>query len=118
MLAGILLSGITTFDNPTAKDWHVDVISTNPLGATNQELKNRNALGHRPAPEAQDPRNVTLVTAAWAETHKRVKYGNLCAAAGTTFHPFALETTGGHGASTNAVYYLITKHLRDLGVPH
>jgi hypothetical protein len=24
---------------------------------------------------------------------------------------------GGHGASTNAVYYLFTKHLRDSGVP-
>ncbi len=31
-----------------------------------------------------------------------------------TFHPRA---TGGHGASTNAVYYLFTKHLRDSGVP-
>jgi hypothetical protein len=93
---------------PTAKDWHIDVISTSPLGATNQELKNRNALGHRPAPSAQDPRNVTLVSAAWAETHKRVKYGNLCAAAGTTFHSFALETTGGHGmqstTSSSSIY--------------
>ncbi len=55
--------------------------------------------------------------AAWAESNKYAKYDNLCAAAGTTFQPFALETTGGHGASTNAVYYLFTKHLRESGVP-
>ncbi len=46
-----------------------------------------------------------------------VKYDNLCAAAGTIFQPFALETTGGHGASTKAVYYLFNNHLRDSGVP-
>jgi hypothetical protein len=98
MQLDILLSGITTIDNPTAKDWHIDVTSTNPLGATNKELKNRNALGRQPAPSAHDPRNVTLVSAAWAESHKHAKYDNLCAAAGTTFQLFALETTGGHGA--------------------
>ena len=54
--------------------------------------------------------------AAWAESKKHVKYDNLCAAAGTIFQPFALETTGGHGASTKAVY-LFNKHLRDSGVP-
>jgi hypothetical protein len=36
---------------------------------------------------------------------------------GTIFQPFALETTGGHGASTEAVYHLFTKHLPDSGVP-
>ena len=45
------------------------------------------------------------------------KYDNLCAAAGTTFSPFALETMGAHGASTKTIYYLFTKHLRDSGVP-
>jgi hypothetical protein len=44
-------------------------------------------------------------------------YDNLCVTADTTFQPCALETMGGHGASTNAVYYLFTKHLRDSGVP-
>ena len=37
--------------------------------------------------------------------------------AGTIFLPFALQTRGGHGASTKAVYYLFNKHLRDSGVP-
>ena len=31
--------------------------------------------------------------------------------------PFALDTTGGHGASTATVYFLFTKQLRDSGVP-
>ena len=117
MVADILLSGITTIDNPTAKDWHIDVTSTNPMGATNQDLKNRTALGHQPDPSEHDPRNNILVSAGWAEAFKHNKYDNLCKAAGTIFHPFALETTGGHGASTKAVYYLFNKHLRDSGVP-
>jgi hypothetical protein len=37
-----------------------------------------------------DPRNNTLVSAAWAEGKKHVKYDNLCASAGTIFQPFAL----------------------------
>jgi hypothetical protein len=81
MQADILLSGITTIDNPTAKDWHIDVTSTNPLGATYQDLKNRKALGQQPAPSADDySRNVTLVSATWAEANKHAKYDNLCAA--------------------------------------
>jgi hypothetical protein len=48
------------------------------------------------------------VSAAWAERKKHLNYDNLCAAA---------TTTGGHGASTQAVYYLFNKHLRDSGVP-
>ena len=31
--------------------------------------------------------------------------------------PFALETTGGHGASTATVYLLLAKQLRDSGLP-
>ncbi len=33
------------------------------------------------------------------------------------FSPFALETTGGHGASTASVYLLFTKQLRDSSLP-
>ncbi len=69
--------GITTIDNPTAKDWHIDVTSTNPMGATNQDLKNRRALGHQPAPSEHDSRNNTLVCAAWAEGKKHLKYDNV-----------------------------------------
>ncbi len=106
MQADILVSNITTIDNPNAKNWHIDVTSTNPLGATNQDLTNRNALGHQPDPSAHDPRNNTLVYAAWAEGKTTTS-----ATAGTTLQPFALETMGGHGASTNAVYYLFTKSI-------
>ncbi len=31
--------------------------------------------------------------------------------------PFALETTGGHGASTATVSFLLAKQLRDSGLP-
>ncbi len=33
--ADILLSSITTIDNPAARNWHLDVTSTNPMGVTN-----------------------------------------------------------------------------------
>jgi hypothetical protein len=39
------------------------------------------------------------------------------AAAGTHYQPFALATTGGHGASTAAVYYLLTNNMRDSSLP-
>jgi hypothetical protein len=38
------------------------------------------------------------------------------AASGSTFSTFALETTGGHGASTKSVYYLFAKQMRDSGL--
>jgi hypothetical protein len=107
--ADIFLSGITTIDNPTAKDWHIDVTSTNPLGATKQELKHRTALRQQPAGTGHDPCNDTLLSAAQAEARKHAKYDQLCMAAGTIFRPLALETTGGHGASTKAAYFLFTK---------
>jgi hypothetical protein len=31
--------------------------------------------------------------------------------------PVALETMGGHGASTKSVYLLLTKQMRDYGLP-
>ncbi len=34
--ADILLSGVTTIDNPAARNWYLDVTSTNPMGVTNQ----------------------------------------------------------------------------------
>jgi hypothetical protein len=33
------------------------------------------------------------------------------------YPPFALETTGGHGASTATVYLLSAKRLRDSALP-
>ena len=117
MQADILLSGITTIDNPDGKDVHIDVTSTNPMGTSNQDLMNRYRPARQPDPSEHDDRNNTLVSAVWAESKKHAKYDNLCAAAGTTFSPFALETMGAHGASTKTIYYLFTKHLRDSGVP-
>ena len=117
MQADILLSGITTIDNPDVKNLHIDVTSTNPMGASNQDLKNRYRPARQSDPSEHDDRNNTLVSAVWAESKKHAKYDNLCAAAGTTFSPFALETMGAHGASTKTISYLFTKHLRDSGVP-
>jgi hypothetical protein len=85
------------------------------MGATNQDLKNRKAFGHQPDPSAHDPRNDTLVCAAWAEGKKHLKYDNLCATAGTIFQPFALDD--GWRLDESGLYYLFTKHLRDSGVP-
>jgi hypothetical protein len=41
----------------------------------------------------------------------------ICAATGSRFSPFALETTGGHGASTATEYFLFAKQLHDSGLP-
>jgi hypothetical protein len=72
--ADILLSGITSIDNPTARrNWHLDVTSTNPMGVTNQELINRADLGHQPGPGEHDPRNDVLTSAKRAEERTHTK---------------------------------------------
>jgi hypothetical protein len=114
--ADILLSGITTIDNPAARNWHLDVTSTNPMGVTNQEFINRAALGHQPGPGEHDPRNDVLSSARRAEAYKHAKYDAIYAGTGSIFSPFALETTGGHGASTASVFFLFTKQMRDSGL--
>ncbi len=49
------------------------------------------------------------------------EYDAICAATGPILSPFALKTTGEHGASTLASvyhrYFLLTKQMRDLGLP-
>ena len=115
--ADIFITGVTTIDNPAARNWYLDVTSTNPMGATNQEFINRAALGRQLGPEEHDPRNDVLTSAKRAEERKHTKYDAICAATGSVLSPFALETTGGHGASTASVYFLFKKHLRDSGLP-
>ena len=115
--ADILLSGITTIDNPAGRNWYLDVTSTNPMGVTNQEFISRAELGRQPGPGEHDPRNDVLTSAKRAEERKHTKYDAICAATGAVFSPFALETTGGHGASTASVYFLFNKHMRDSGLP-
>jgi hypothetical protein len=88
-----------------------------PHGVTNQEFINRAAFGHQAGPGEHDPRNDVLTSAKRAEERKHAKYDNICALTGSIFSPFALETTGGHGASTASVYYLFTKQMRDSGLP-
>ncbi len=53
--ADIFLSGVTAIDNPAARNWHLDVTSTNPMGVTNQEFINRAALRHQRAQESKIP---------------------------------------------------------------
>jgi hypothetical protein len=115
--ADILLPGVTTIDNPAARNLYLDVTSTNPMGVTNQEFINRAALNHQPGPGEHDPRNDVLTSAKRAEEVKHLKYDVTCAATGSHLSPFALETTGGHGASTATVYLLSAKQLRDSGLP-
>ena len=52
-----------------------------------------------------------------AEDLKHRRCDAICAATGPDLSPFALETTGGHGASTATVYLLFAKQLRDSGLP-
>jgi hypothetical protein len=74
-------------------------------------------FGHHSGPGDHDPRNDVLTSAKRAEDLKLRKHDAICAAAGSNFSPFALETTGGHGASTATVYLLFAKQLRDSGLP-
>ncbi len=76
--ADILLSGITTIDNPAARNLYLDVTSTNPMGVTNQEFINRAALNHQPGPGDHDPRNDVLTSAKRAEEAKHLKYDATC----------------------------------------
>ena len=71
-------SSPATIDTPTARNWHLDVTSTNPTGVTNQEFINRAALGHQPGPEEHDPRNDVLTSAKRAEGRKHAKYDRIC----------------------------------------
>ena len=52
-----------------------------------------------------------------AEDLKHRMYDAICATTGSHFTPFALETTGGHGASIATVYLLLAKQLRDSALP-
>ncbi len=51
-----------------------------------------------------------------AEDLKHRKYDATCAATGSHFSPFALETTGGPGASNATVYLLFAEQVRDSGL--
>ena len=62
--ADIFLSGVTSIDNPVARDWFLDVTSTNPFGVINQEFIKRAVLGHQPGPGEHDPRNDVDVSPA------------------------------------------------------
>ncbi len=114
--ADILLSGITTIDNPAARNLYLDVTSTNPMGVANQEFINRAALNHQPGPGDHDPRNDVLTSATRAEDLKHRKNDATCAATGSYLSPFALAT-GGLGASAATVYLLFAKQLRESGLP-
>ncbi len=67
--ADILLAGVTTIDNPAARNWYLDVTSSNPM-AHNQELIHRAAFGRQPGPQEHDLRNDVLTSAERAEALK------------------------------------------------
>jgi hypothetical protein len=87
------------------------------MGVTNRELINRAARCHQPGSGVHDPRNDVLTSAKRAEELKHTKYNTICAATGSILSPFALETTGGQGASTASVYFLFSKQMRDSALP-
>jgi hypothetical protein len=83
--AHILISGVTTINNPAVRNWYLDVTSTNPMGVTSQEFINRAALGRQPGPEEHDSRNDVLTSAKRAEERKHTKYDAICTATGSVF---------------------------------
>jgi hypothetical protein len=106
--ADILLSGITTIDNPAARNLYLDVTSTTPWGSPTRISSTVLPLG----PGEHVPRNDVFTSAKRAEEHKLRKYDAICAATGSHYSPFALQTTGGHGASTATVYFIFAKQLQ------
>ncbi len=68
--------------------------------APSLQFTNFAALSHQPGPGELDPRNDVLTSARCAKEHKHARYDAICATTGSIFSPFALETTGGKGAST------------------
>ena len=91
--------------------------SVTSRGVTNQEFISRAALGHQPGPEEHDPRKDVLTSENRAEERTHAKYDAVCAATGSILSPFALETTGGHGASTASMCFLFPKQLRVSALP-
>ena len=64
--ADILLSGITTIDNPAARNLYLDVTSTTPWGSPTRSSSTVLPLG----PGEHVPRNDVLTSAKRAEEHK------------------------------------------------
>ena len=54
---------------------------------------------------------IPAMTSSPAQSARRI-YDAICAATGSNLSPFALETTGGHWASTATVYFLFATHAR------
>ena len=69
--ADILLSGITTIDNPAARNWYLDFTSTNPMGVTNQEFISRAELGRQPGPAWQGSTRTPATTSSPAQSARR-----------------------------------------------
>jgi hypothetical protein len=109
MRADILVSGITTIDNPAAQNWHLDITSTNPLGVTNQEFGSRAADPSEARPRKSSPAQRGRRPTNTPTRHPRGNGDDLPAA--------RARDDGRAGASTAAVYLLFTKHMRELGLP-
>ena len=107
---------VNTIDNPATRNVprrHV----YQPHGGHRPGLHQPRCPQPQPGPGEHDPRNDVLTRATRAEDLKHRKYDATCAATGSHFSPFALETTGGHWASTATVNLLFAKLLRDSGLP-
>jgi hypothetical protein len=105
--ADILLSGITTIDNPAARNLYLDVTSTNPIRVTYQEFISRTALDHQPGPGEHDPRNDVLTSAKRGEAQTRQVVRRHLRGNGVSLVSYDLPT----------VYFLFAKQLRDSGLP-
>ena len=83
------------------------------MEVTNQKCINHAALGRQPGPDEHDSRNDGLTSAKRAKEREHAKYDAICLATGSILSPFALESTGGHGASSASVYSHFTNQLHD-----
>ncbi len=88
--ADLLLSCITSIDNPTARNWHLDVTSTNPMGVTNQELTLATSRAHG----STTPATTSLQSAKRAEERKHTKYDAICTATGVGLVTFRARDDG------------------------
>ena len=99
-------SSSQAFAPSTSRHWLLDVTSSSkPM----QDSVNRAALGHAGPRRTRSPQTTSTNIASTTPSALSGKW--VC-----MLSPFALETTGGHGASTASVYFLLTKQLRDSGL--
>ena len=100
-------SGISTWINTRPPELASRRHVHHPYGVTNQALIRRACARPPAGPRGAGPGNDFLASAVRMEARKHAEYDAICAATGTPFQLFALETTGGHVRR----FLLFTRHM-------